>query len=239
MRKTKFKLFALLLIFSASISFFACSDSDEPEINNGEDTNEAHFVKHDYIELDKIANISRFRSGEGHDYPDTYEKCSSMKHYYRPKNDVDASAIKIFSPVDGEIFITFDEEVGGTQVYIKSDLKPDHYFAIFHINLKDGIEKGVKVKAGEQIGTHIGDQTWSDIAVMTGNPPEDFHLISYFDVISDDLFANYKARGVESRESLIITKEQRAADPLNCNEEDKEDEKFGNPGTIENWVYMN
>lgn len=237
MRETTSHLLALLLILSASLGFYACSDSDDENTNKPEDTDTTHFVKHNYIELDKIANISRFRSSEGHDYSDTYETCSSMKHYFRPKNDVDAASIKIFSPVDGEVFIIFDEEAG-KQIYIKSDLKPDHYFAIFHVNLLEGIVKGTKLTAGQQIGTHIGDQSWSDIAVMTGNPPEDFHLISYFNVISDDIFYKYTARGATSREQFIITKEQRAADPLNCSD-NPDNENFGNAGTIENWVYLN
>ena len=39
------------------------------------------FVTHDYIDLDKITYITKFRSGSGHDYSDDYESCRNMKHY--------------------------------------------------------------------------------------------------------------------------------------------------------------
>jgi len=42
------------------------------------------FVATDYIESARIARVSRFRSGYGHDYSDAFESCRSMKHYYMP-----------------------------------------------------------------------------------------------------------------------------------------------------------
>jgi hypothetical protein len=237
MRKTTFKLFALLLIISASVSFYACSDSDEPTEEQTETGIVSTFVKHNYIELDKIASISRFRSGEGHDYSDTQEKARSMKHYFKPKAGIDASTIKIFSPIDGEIAFKFDEQIGGTQIYIRAtDIDKDLYFVIFHVNLKDGIKEGTKLTAGQHIGNHIGNQTWSDIAVFYGTE-DDNTLYSYINFLSDDLFATYKARGVESREALIITKDERDADPLTLKGEDSEE--FVNSGNINNWVNLN
>lgn len=237
MRKTTFNFLALLLIFCASISFYACSNSDEPEIKKTDTGIVSRFVKHNYIELEKIASISRFRSGEGHDYSDSHEKVRSMKHYFRPKAGIDASTIKIFSPIDGEIALKFDEEIGGTQIYIKSDdINGDLYFIIFHVNLRDGIKVGSKVKAGEHLGNHVGNQTWSDIAVHYGTE-HNYTLYSYIDFLSDDIFAKFRARGIESREELIITKDQRDADPLTL--VNKDSEEFINQGTIENWVDLN
>jgi hypothetical protein len=238
MRKTKFNLFALLLIFSTSIGFYACSDSEDDPTPKKEDSEiVSKIVSNNYIELDKIEKISRFRSGEGHDYSDSNEKCRSMKHYFKPKEGIDASEIQIFSPIDGEIAFAFEEEVGGTQIYIRAtNINKDLYFVIFHVNLKEGITEGTKVSAGENIGNHIGNQTWSDIAVCFGTE-ENNTLYSYFDFLTDDLFAQYKARGVESRGALIITKDERDADPLRLVSEDSEE--FVNSGTIENWVKLN
>lgn len=95
------------------------------------------FVQTDYIELAKIDRISRFRSGEGHDYSDNFESCRSMKHY------------------------------------------------------------------------------------------------SYFDVMTDALFATYNARGINLRADAIISKAARDADPLTC-----EDETFDGPGHLPNWVQL-
>jgi hypothetical protein len=55
----------------------------------------------------------------------------------------------------------------------------------------------------------------SDIAVTylgKGNG----HLVSFFETITDPVFELYHARGVPSRESAIITKEERDADPFPC-----------------------
>ena len=47
------------------------------------------FVNTNYIDLENIFQISKFRSSAGHDYSDDIERCRSMKHYFmRP----DASA---------------------------------------------------------------------------------------------------------------------------------------------------
>ena len=44
------------------------------------------IIDNDWINLDKIAQISKFRSGAGHDYSDDFERNRSMKHYFNWKN---------------------------------------------------------------------------------------------------------------------------------------------------------
>ncbi len=190
------------------------------------------FVNSDYIELDKIYRISKFRSSIGHDYSDDFESCRSMKHYFLPKSDIDWSSIKIFSPINGKIFKIY-QEWAGTQMHIKSNEFPAFYFIIFHINISDSLKVGDMLNAGKQIGTHIGSQTMSDIAIGV-NTPNGWKLISYFDVISDSIFQIYKLRGVNSRSDLIITKEERDTDTLRCS-----GDTFINTGTLENWVELN
>ncbi|MGB8658157.1 MAG: hypothetical protein WCE90_10300 [Candidatus Zixiibacteriota bacterium] len=190
------------------------------------------FTEVDYIELDKIYSISKFRSSVGHSYSDNFESCRSMKHYFQAKDAVDWSAIKIFSPVQGTVFRMI-EEWAGTQVQIQSTQYPAFCFIIFHINLAVPLEVGDVINAGQQLGTHIGSQTYSDIAVAV-NTPGGWKLVSYFDVMTDWVFQGYQARGVSSREALIISKQARDADTLTCN-----GEAFANSGHIENWVILN
>lgn len=191
------------------------------------------FAGVDYIELGKIYRISKFRSGIGHDYSDNFESCRSMKHYFDPKSDVDWSTIKIFSPVKGTVSKIHQEWAGGTQVKIKSEEYPAFYFIIFHVNLTNPLNVGYVITAGQQLGTHIGSQTWSDIAVDV-NTPSGWKLVSYFDVMSDSVFQGYQARGLSSRSDSIISREERDADPLTCS-----GETFTNSGTLENWVTLN
>ncbi|HZY10208.1 MAG TPA: hypothetical protein VFF29_03560, partial [Bacteroidota bacterium] len=59
-------------------------------------------------------------------------------------------------------------------------------------------------------------------------------LVSYFDVITDDVFQNYQTRGISSRDTMIISRQARDADTLTCN-----GETFTNTGSIENWISLN
>lgn len=190
------------------------------------------FVGIDYIELDNIYSISKFRSGIGHDYSDDFESCRSMKHYFRPKGSVDWSIVQIFSPINGTVS-RIDDGWAGAQVRIQSEEYPAFFFIIFHVNLTNSLNVGEPVAAGQQLGTHIGSQTMSDIAVGVSTPGG-WKLISYFNVMTDIIFENYQARGINSRNDAIISKEARDADPLTC-----DGEEFTDNGNLENWVILN
>ena len=191
----------------------------------------SRFVGVNYIELDKIYRISKFRSTEGHDYSDVFESCRSMKHYFNPKNEIDWSAIKIFSPVTGTVSRIF-QEWAGTQIQIQSKSDPAYFIIIFHINMSTSLSVGDTVSAGQMLGTHIGSQTMSDIAVGRSSQ-EGWKLFSYFDVITDSLLETYRRRGIASRDTMIISKSARDADTVRCS-----GEMFMNGGRLENWIYL-
>lgn len=189
------------------------------------------FVYTNYIELAKIRIISKFRSGIGHDYSDEFETCRSMKHYFQPKPTVDWSKVKIFSPVDGTI-TSVNEDNDGAQVRIQSKEYPAFFFILFHVNLENPLAAGDEVSEGQRLGTHTGSQTMSDIAIGV-NTPGGWKLISFFNVMKDSLFQEYKNRGVGSRNTAVISKENRDADPLTCS-----GEIFVNSGNLTNWVIL-
>jgi hypothetical protein len=191
------------------------------------------FATANYIELSKIEKISKFRSGEGHDYSDSFEQCRSMKHYYQPYFNIsDWGVIKIYSPVAGAI-VKVDDEWAGKQVHIMPDNYPDFKVILFHVNLNTALVAGSKVTAGQQLGTHISSATSSDITISI-NTTKGFKLISWFDVMTDQLFNEYKSRGMLTRTDAIISKNERDLNPLSCS-----GEAFANKGTIENWVNLN
>ena len=190
------------------------------------------FISVDYIELAKIGRISKFRSSEGHSYTDGFELCRSMKHYFEPKATIDWSGVKIMSPVKGTVSRVF-EEWAGTQVHIRSDQYPAFILIIFHIKLPAPSKVGDQITLGQELEMHVGGQTMSDIAVEV-NTPKGRRLISYLDVLTDALFQSYQARGLTSRNTAIITKEARDAEPLTCS-----GEVFVTRGTLENWVILN
>ena len=190
------------------------------------------FIVNNYIELDKIDSISRFRSGAGHDYSDSYEQCRSMKHYFKPRFDVDWSSVKIFSPVNGTILYTFPDSIWGTQVLITPFGMPAFNVTLFHVHLTVPFNVGDTVWSGRQIGTHYGPQTTSDVAVSIFAPNNTFQRVSYFDVMTDKLFGCFMSKGVTTRDTMIISQAARDADPLlPCN-----GQQFFYRGTIQNWV---
>jgi hypothetical protein len=192
------------------------------------------FVRHNYIDLDRIARISKFRSSVGHDYSDDFEHCRSMKHYFMPDGSGDWSQVRVFAPVDGTVALFFDEWIGGTQIWLTSSEYPDFEFDIFHIHLQDSLHVGQFLTAGQLLGTHIGSQTYSDIAVCALTP-NGRKRVSYFDVMTDSLFQDYQARGAQSRGDFIISRELRDLNPLTCQGEAFTSES----GNLENWFDLN
>jgi hypothetical protein len=189
------------------------------------------FITRDYIDLAPILRISRFRSAEGHSYADAVESCRSMKHYFQPRSTADWSSVRVFSPVTGVIART-TLEWAGTQLEIQSDAYPAFSVVLFHVNLAAGLGEGSRLGAGQAIGTHIGSQTTSDVAVRVDST-EGMRLVSYFDAVTDEVFDQYRLRGVASRETLIISRSDRDANPLTC-----DGEAFTSRGAIEGWLSL-
>jgi hypothetical protein len=228
----------LLIAILFMVSTTTCKRSTSENGSNGDDIYDVdengipQFVDVDYITLDDIHRISKFRSGIGHDYSDDFETCRNMKHYFEPKSSIDWAVVQIFSPIDGCVSTIF-EEWAGTQVQIRSNMYPAFIFIIFHVNLLDQLGVGDAISEGQQLGFHIGSQTMSDIAIGV-HTPNGWKLVSYFDVMSDALFQDYQQCGLTSRSDAIISRELRDADTLKCN-----GEEFENSGTLENWVGLN
>lgn len=199
------------------------------------------FVNTDYLNLDYIDAISRFRSGVGHDYSDDFETCRCMKHYYSVFADSD-----VFAPVSGTILSLIDEG-GSFKIVIRSEAYPAFYFDLFHVEITPDLQEDDYVTEGQKIGHFEGGGQMSDIAVFVrtnqDGPVVNYILgdgvkyVSIFEVMTNQLFSAYQQRGVSNRAELIITKEERDADPLNC------DEDWGPPnpgaGNIPNWVILN
>jgi hypothetical protein len=190
------------------------------------------FIAHDYIDLAGIMRISRFRSGEGHDYSDEVERCRSMKHYFVPRfTSIDASTISVSSPVTGTV-IRVRQEWAGIQVEIQASDYSAFSIILFHVNATIPIQEGMPLLAGQRLGTHIGNQTSSDVAIAVDSI-QGRRYVSWFQAVTDGLMAGYAARGVLSREAAIISQAERDASPLTCT-----GEAFSGPGALPNWVHL-
>ena len=145
----------------------------------------------DYIDLASIGRIYRFRSSEGHDYHDDVESCRSMKHYFEPRGGVDWASVRITSPVQGTLLLTRDD-FAGKQLVIQSSSQPAFTFILFHVNPTVSLVTGTAYASGQPLGTHIGNQTMSDIAVGVATPGG-YRLVSWFDAMSDAVYQGYAA----------------------------------------------
>ncbi len=175
------------------------------------------FIATDYIDLAVIAQISRFRSSAGHSYTDDFETCRSMKHYFMPRSGLDWSTVAITSPVSGTIVRTRADSFG-TQIAIQPSEYPAFTVILFHVSPRIATAEGTALEAGQQIGTHVGTQTYSDVAVGV-ETPRGYALVSWFDAVTDGLLARYQARGLTARGDLVVPRAQRDAAPLTCDGE--------------------
>ncbi|OGL61604.1 hypothetical protein A3C09_00780 [Candidatus Uhrbacteria bacterium RIFCSPHIGHO2_02_FULL_47_44] len=209
------------------------------------------FIQADFIDLEKVASISKFRSGSGHDFSKgSGETCRSMKHYYNlfrpeeiekwinqnhglpPKPD-GKTDILIFSPVDGKIVSIESERTDfGEQIYLRPKANPDFMVRLFHIYPLSSMKKGSIVKAGENIGV-ISQYQNTDIAIMKNWNT----FISYFEVMPDSLFMNYQKFGIKNRSEFIISKAERDANPFECNGE-YFTELYDRDPRFENFIFL-
>lgn len=189
------------------------------------------LTTHNYIDLALIEQISRFRSGVGHDYWDDYERCRSMKHYFMTPVGSRASSVGIYAPFDGTIVRTIPEWAG-VQIHIAAKANPLFTAVLFHVNPSIPVADGTPLTGGQRLGTHIGDMTMSDITVQV-DAPKGRRLVSWFHTMTDAVFDAYRARGMTSRDEAVISKAERDASPLTCN-----GEAFADSGTLQNWIVL-
>ena len=148
-----------------------------------------------------------------------------MKHYYQVKGwepggayNPAGAAVKYFAPVNGTVthIITSTTPSGEEARFdLQSDEYPGLYLGFFHVRLLDFIQEGTRVTAGQHIGAVAGD-AYGEIAVKLTYPVTPSGWLSFFDVVDDSVFGEYKKRGASSRQEFIITKEERERNPLTC-----------------------
>ena len=210
----KYKKGALIIIGIFCIVFLMQFSYERYSIKNIDEKNLPKIIQADWIDLNRISHISRFRSGSGHDFSGNGETCRSMKHYFNAKRTKEEEmlvnenkgfppafslerAIPIYSPVDGAIVAIKEDQSGlGKQVYIRPNKHRDFVVRLFHVFLLDGYTEGRVVSAGEQIA-NIGRIQNTDIAVSIGGLGIS-RPVSYFDVMPDEIFSNYQSARIKN-----------------------------------------
>jgi len=217
----------------------AFGGSGNKYVENFDPNNIPKIAKFNFAELDKLDRTSKLRSVFGHDFSfNTSEydpvgmNCRSMKHYMIPvgvprENALYGStphtfewmSIKFFAPADGIIGDVYHSDAHGEleqQFTIGSTEYPGYYFGFYHVKLDPSLGNGSEVKAGQQIGTLGNEESYAEISVEARVNSREIHLFSFLEVATDEVFKKYIARGVNSVSDVIITKEERDANPIAC-----------------------
>lgn len=205
-RKKKLKVFFLIVAIITGIIMIPWGIDAL-----GEDP---RFVDSDWIELDKIQTISKFRSTVGHGYGILGgSNPTSDKHYYLPTFEHANSQddVQVFAPTRAIVTVVMNEQhrledgsIQGKQIHLMSLSHPSITFILFHIKVAEDVKLFSVVDEGQQLGyADLRDNSSTDIAVTRGG-----RYISYFQVMTDDLFSTYQSRGIQSRDMMVKTDEQ-------------------------------
>jgi len=246
MMKIRLHVFLLAFVLTVFCIYPGAVFSNELDWNNPWNPQDPYpkFITSSFIDLSKIEEISKFRSGWGHNYSDEYEYPNrSMKHYYVPStqyrdgNGTDHD-LKIFSPLSGTIIdiqkeshILSDGSFASYQIHISPDGYDMFSVRLFHVNYLGSLGIGSHVSAGEWLGyADMRESHSTDIGIdlayfetppypNPGHPAEfmdrGLKFISAFDVMTDSLFSIYQSGGIANRSDLMFTKEYRDTHPVN------------------------
>lgn len=219
------------------------------------------FIVVNPIDLSQITGLSKYRSCVGHDFRapviTTGKKEAtprSMKNYIKVKEELKGKngVVKAIAPFDGKITnIANWEEVKlpeDMEVWLAPDGDPKNprqwNFIFFHIDLRDDLKKGSKVKAGEVIG-------YAYLTRGPENSTDNFDMSVKFtrpmfppviDVplahVVDEVLAEYKALGATLTD-MEISKEYRDQNSCPITGEERLGDIFFPPTSDpKDWVYF-
>ena len=237
-------------------------------------TNPPRIAVNNFIDLDPFIGITKLRAAYGHDfsigdeeYDPEYKSCRSMKHYLDAYTYAERSSgnfgsyntsgnVKYYAPADGELIDIMTNEFSPGEIEyqftIMSDEYPNLLFTFMHVDLLEELRNGASVKAGQHIGYVIRPHGQGEIVTWVSLGAGNIKNISFFDVMSDEVFSEYQSRGVLDREQMTITREYRDSNPKPCHS-DNMGGKFiptqeDGPGEEafhlwqygpDNWVFLN
>lgn len=190
-------------------------------------------IQANFVDLNYIKEISVFRSCEGHVKMSANEEepVSNMNHYFYIKDTYweQKTQIPIYSPYNGFVSIGDRENVYVTPWEVKNIMNMDDkwFFEITDIIQVEGLKSG-PIKAGDVIAYYNPDQG-NQFDIITGlrsTSPKTIHdyvspykeMDSIFNYMPDNVFAEYQARGIQSRESMISSREYRFSHPCEYEE---------------------
>lgn len=223
------------------------AESGQAESPPVDPKNPPRIAIYNFADLEPQKHITKIRAVYGHDY--TYgddehdpsgKSCMSQKHYFEAytfsqRYDSNFGSyntrgnINFYAPADGDLLdIKSNQITEGTeyQFHLYSKEYPRIVFGFHHVDMLEPLRNGGSVTAGERLGTIIRNNGQTEIATWVMLGKGQLEYISFFDVMSDEVFAQYQARGIQSRSQMSISAEDRAANPVACYREGPDLEKF-------------
>lgn len=211
-------------------------------LQEGGNSAAAPAVTANFVELDKIAAITKFRSCQGHIVvpQDGTETRSNMKHYFYLKKEFTGAQglVPLYAPFDGYVVDIFaeEDEVFGDRVAESRDIsfstkkglssRSDWMLTILHIIPITALKEGNAIKAGEMVG-HVAlekippyfsfDVTYSKMGTFPKkidgwNSPYKA-LESVFAHMDTSVLAQYQRFGATRSEDFTVSKATRDASP--------------------------
>ncbi len=255
-KKVKWLLTIPLVIVTFFV-FMGVIFSGEP---TEEELNEK-FIVVNPLDLSQIRGFSKYRSCMGHDYrnPTAREGMKestprSMKHYIKVKEDLIGKngVVKAIAPFDGHISNIEKRDPERKPYDQQIWLTPDNnsknprqwHFVFFHIDLRDDLKQGSKVRAGEVIGTAYmtrGPENSTDnfdMAVKFTRPMAVPAVDLPLAHATDEVLAEYEAYGV-TLEKMEISKEYRDQNMCKTTGDSQAGDVYFDPNTDPNdMVYL-
>jgi len=176
-----------------------------------------------FVDLDKVEKISKFRSCQGHTVVpvDGSESRRNMKHYFiiRPEYRGD-NLVALYAPYDSRVagIRSFPER--GLEGEIWLDGGNEWQFSIEHILILDTIKEDSQLRAGELMG-YVPAKGFDVVYAVGAEVPKTIDgytspfaaLDSIFSHMDDGLFQEFERYGVNSTQDFIYTKEYRDTNP--------------------------
>lgn len=209
---------------------------------NSIEKDKAPTVMVNFVDLDKVAAITKFRSCQGHIVvpQDGIETRSNMKHYFYIKKEFTSAQgmVPLYAPFDGYVVDIFSEEGEGFNDRVSesrdvSFSKEKGFFSrsnwmltILHIIPTGSLKKGDAVKAGQLVGQvalekippyYSFDVTYSKMGTFPKkidewNSPY-VALESVFNHMDASVLEQFQRFGTTTSDSFVISKAIRDASP--------------------------
>lgn len=204
-----------------------------------------------FMDLDKIDRISKFRSCQGHTVvpQDASETKRSMKHYVilKPEFWGGGKKVPVYAPFDGRVKGIRSEKEKGLEGEISFGTSGSRWeVSYLHLDVLDAVKERQKVKSGQIIG--YASDKGVDVVYSMGGGMGVKNIDGYqspygaldspFNHMSEDLLAQYQTKGV-SQNDMVYTKEMRDANPCQYVENSVNEAQLNDFAHPEDWVKVN